>query len=79
MKKRSNKAAAKRVSNQQSIPRFSESEQELIDAAMEIECIRTQGVWVHRAALMHAKSVIANDSGNTQRVLRHLQQQQPGN
>lgn len=76
MKKRSNKAAAKRVSNQQSIPRFSEAEQKLIDAAMEIDCIRTQGMWVHRAALMHAKLVIADDAGITQLVMKHMQQQQ---
>lgn len=51
------------MAKQQSIPDFDDDEQKLIDLAMKIEGIRTQGVWVRRAALMWARRVVALDAG----------------
>lgn len=50
---------------QQSIPKFTETERKLVQTAMKIECIRSQGMWVHRAALLHARRVVVEDAGNT--------------
>ena len=51
------------MSRQQSIPKFSEDEQRIIDLAMRIESHKFQGGWCHRACLMWAKHVIAADDG----------------
>jgi len=56
------------MAKQQSIPEFDEDEQKLIDEAMRIDHIRTQGVWVRRAALMWATKVVAEDLGLTAKV-----------
>lgn len=53
---------------QQSIPDFSSDEQRLVDEAMQIERIRTQGMWTKRAALMWATLVIAENQGMTAAV-----------
>ncbi len=56
------------MAKQQSIPDFDEDEQKLIDEAMRIDHIKTQGVWVRRAALMWATKVVADDLGLTAKV-----------
>ena len=53
---------------QQSIPAFDDDEQSLIDQAMKIDAIRTQGVWVRMAAVKWARMVIAEDAGLLQRI-----------
>ena len=53
---------------QQSIPRFDDEEQALIDEAMKIDAIRTQGIWVRMAALKWARMVIAQDAGLLQKI-----------
>jgi hypothetical protein len=56
------------MAKQQSIPEFDEDEQKLIDEAMRIDHIKTQGVWVRRAAMMWATKVVADDLGLTAKV-----------
>ena len=56
------------MAKQQSIPAFDDDEQALIDEAMKIDAIRTQGVWVRMAAVKWARMVIAEDAGLLQRI-----------
>ena len=53
---------------QQSIPQFDDEEQALIEEAMKIDAIRTQGIWVRMAAVKWARTVIAQDAGLLQQI-----------
>jgi len=61
-------------SRQQSIPDFNDEEQKLVNEAMRIERINTQGMWVRRAALMWAAKIVAEDRGITAMVSRALKE-----
>ena len=58
---------------QQSVPKFTEPEQAIIDVAMKVSEFKTQGAFVRWAALMYAKQLIAQDGGAEELVRERVQ------
>lgn len=57
---------------QQSVPAFTDQEMPLIEMAMKVEAIKSQGQWVKRAAIMWARQVVMSDPAKLEKAISEI-------
>ena len=57
---------------QQSVPVFTDEEMPLIEMAMKVEAMKSQGQWVKRAAIIWARQVVMSDPAKLQKAIEEI-------
>lgn len=71
-KKSERKMTEEPAPRQQSVPAFTDDEMPLVEMAMRVEAIKSQGQWVKRAAIMWARQVVMSDPAKLEKAIREI-------
>jgi len=71
-KTKAQKQTEETTPRQQSVPAFTDEEMPLIEMAMKVEAMKSQGQWVKRAAIMWARQVVMSDPAKLQKAIEEI-------